>query len=444
MRLIKIFALLAAAALQTLAQLPSAPRLVAVKCGRLLDVKSGTYISDAVILIEGERVSRVGARLPVPAGARVIDLGGATVLPGLIDAHTHLLADYDGALGGDEANMLLTVARLGPAERALRGAALARETLEAGVTTVRDLGNSGAGGDVALRDAVRDGWVDGPRIVAATRALAPPGGQFGRLTPEAQRLIAQEYVTVSGADEARRAVRQAVYDGADCIKVIVDSGPRLLSAEELAAITSEARRAGLKVAAHVEGDAAARLAAEAGVDSIEHGYSLPDDVLRTMAAKKIFLVPTIQPAEFYVTVFGKSYGDELAAYAAGARRVTEAKQQVLARALKAGVRIAAGSDMYYRVPGQTRGQASLAVLRSYAAAGMSAAAVVRAATADAAELLGMSGQVGVLEPGAWADLVAFERDPLGDVSELGRARFVMKGGRVVRNDLNAGPRTPGR
>lgn len=442
MRPIKISILLAVCFMQTFAQAPARARLVAVRCGRLLDVKAGSVIRDAVILVEGERVVRVGSRLPVPAGARVIDLGGATVLPGLIDAHTHLLADYDGSRGGDDANMILTVAQLGAARRALLGAALAREALEAGITTVRDLGNSGAGGDVALRDAVRAGWVVGPRIVASTRALAPAGGQFGRLSAEAQRLIEQEYVTVSGAEEARRAVRQAVYDGADCIKVVVDAGPRRLTPEEMGVIVSEAHRAGRKVAAHVEGDEAARVAAEAGVDSIEHGYGLPEDVLGLMAAKKIFLVPTIQPADFYVRVFGKSYGDEIGEYEAGARRATEAKQQTLARAFRAGVRIAAGSDQYYRVPGQTRGQSSLRVLRSYAAAGMPALAIIRAATSEAADLLGMSGRVGVLEPGAFADLVAFEGDPLADLSELERARFVMKGGEVVRSELRDGAQAP--
>jgi imidazolonepropionase-like amidohydrolase len=174
------------------------------------------------------------------------------------------------------------------------------------------------------------------------------------------------------------------------------------------------------------------------VDSIEHGYDLPDDVLRLMAAKGIFLVPTIQPADFYVNVFGKSYGEQMGEYEAGARRVTEARQQTLARAVRAGVRIAAGSDMYYRVPGRTRGQASLAVFRSYAAAGLSPLQIIRAATADAAELLGTRDKIGVLEAGAAADLVAFDGDPLADVRVLERARFVMKGGQVVRDELRPG------
>jgi imidazolonepropionase-like amidohydrolase len=435
MRLIKIAALFASCSLAAFAQATAPPKTVAVKCGRLLDVRSGGLIRDAVILVEGEKIVKVGAGLPVPAGAQVIDLGSATVLPGLIDTHTHLLQNYDGGLGGDDPNMVLTVTQLGPAKRALLGAAMARETLEAGITTVRDLGNSGVGGDVALRDAVRAGWVVGPRIVASTRALAPAGGQFGRLPAEAQGIIEQEYVTVSGVEGARRAVRQAVYDGADCIKVIVDAGPRLLALEEVKTIVEEAHRAGRRVAAHVAGDRAARLAVEAGVDSIEHGYSLPDDVLKVMAEKKIFLVPTIQPAEFYVHVFGKAYGDHLREYAEGARGATEAKQRVLARALKAGVRIASGSDEYYQVPGKTRGQASLAVLRSYASAGMPPLEIIRAATVSAADLLGMREQIGAVGVGMMADLIAVEGDPLRDITDLERVRFVMKGGSVIRNEF---------
>ena len=159
-----------------------------------------------------------------------------------------------------------------------------------------------------------------------------------------------------------------------------------------------------------------------------------------MAAKRIFLVPTIQPADFYVSVFGKSYGAHIGEYEAGAKRATQAKQETLARALKAGVRIAAGSDLYYQVPGRTRGQAGLAVVRSYAAAGMSPLEIIRAATAGAAELLGTREKIGVVEPDAAADLVAFDGDPLSDINELERARFVMKGGRVIRNEIE--PRSP--
>ena len=181
----------------------------------------------------GESDPRRGRERRRAAGAKVIDLGNMLLLPGLIDSHTHLLQNYSPGIGGDDPNMLLTVATMSPARRALLGAAMGREDLEAGITTVRDVGNSGYNGDVALRDAIAAGWVTGPRMLVSTRALSAAGGQFGGLAAEAQSLLAQEYVVISGVEEARRAVRQAFYDGADLIKVIVNTGPRVVSLDEM-------------------------------------------------------------------------------------------------------------------------------------------------------------------------------------------------------------------
>jgi imidazolonepropionase-like amidohydrolase len=410
----------------------------AIRCGRLIDGKSDAPIINAVILIEGERITAVGAGVQIPPGADIIDLSNATVLPGLIDSHTHLLQNYDGALGGDDANMILTVTQLGNTRRALLGAAMGREDLEAGITTVRDLGNSGHNGDVALRDAIYAGWVVGPRIVASTRALAAAGGQFGEVSAETQKIIEQEYAVISGTEEARRAVREALYDGADCIKVIVNTGPRVVSLEEMKVIVEEAHRVGKKVAAHAIGDQATRIAAEAGVDSIEHAYTVPDDVLKMMAEKKIFLVPTDGPEETYLDIFIKSKHpspEELEQARAGLKQFLNGSRSRLARAIKAGVRIAAGSDMYYQLPGKTRGQASLTMLRAYGEAGMTPMQIIRAATLNAAELLGAQRRLGSLEIDKVADIIAVPDDPLKDISALEHVKFVMKGGKVIRNEL---------
>ena len=236
------------------------PKATLVRAAHLVDVKAGKILEDRGVWVEGDRIKEVGpiadVRKHAPRDVEEVDLGDVTILPGLIDCHTHLLTNFSKQMG-DDANMLLTVAQLGTARRALLGVAMAREDLEAGFTTVRDLGNSGVNGDVALREAIQAGWVVGPRIVASTRALSAPGGQFGGLAPEAQKLIEQEYVAISGVEEARRAVRQAFYDGADCIKVIVNTGPRMLSPEEMNVIVEEAHRVKKKVAAHVAGDQAA-------------------------------------------------------------------------------------------------------------------------------------------------------------------------------------------
>ena len=419
-------------------QTGGAGRVTAIRCGRLIDGKNDAPVSNAIILIEGERITAIGASLQIPPGAELIDLSNATVLPGLIDSHTHLLQNYDGALGGDDPNMILTVTQLGNTRRALLGAAMGREDLEAGITTVRDLGNSGHNGDVALRDAIYAGWVVGPRIVASTRALAAAGGQFGEVSAETQKIIEQEYAVISGTESARRAVRQAFYDGADLIKVIVNTGPRVVSLDEMKVIVEEAHRVNRKVAAHAIGDQATRIAAEAGVDSIEHAYTVPDDVLKMMAEKKIFLVPTDGPEETYLDIFVKAKKpspEELEQQRAGLQQFIKGSRSRLARALKAGVRIAAGSDMYYQLPGKTRGQASLTMLRAYSEAGMTPMQIIQAATINAAELLGAQRRLGSLETGKVADIIAVADDPLKNISALEQVKFVMKGGKLIKNEF---------
>ncbi len=415
-----------------------APKVTALRAGRLIDVKSGNVTTNAVILVEGSRIKAVGQNVQIPAGAEIIDLGSMTVMPGLIDVHTHLLQNYESSYGGDDPNMILTVTRLGTTKRALLGVAMGRQMLEAGFTAVRDLGNSGVNGDVALRDAIRSGWIVGPRIVASTRALSAAGGQFAGMTSEVQKLIEQEYVVVSGVEEARRAVRQAFYDGADCIKVIVDTHPRVMSLEEMKVIVEEAHRVGKKVAAHAVTPLACRVAADAGVDSIEHGYLITDDALKTMAQKKIYLVPTDYPAEFYITLYkppGTPTPEQLRQQEEGARGFVKSSQDRLARAVKMGVPIAAGSDEYYDYPGKTRGQASLMMFRAYAAT-MTPLQILRAATINAADLLaGDRALFGSIEAGKFADIIAIEGDPLKDITDLEKVRFVMKGGAVIKNEM---------
>lgn len=409
---------------------------LAIRAERLIDGKSDTVVKNAVVLVAGEKIVAVGSGLRIPAKATVIDLGNATLLPGLIDAHTHLLQNYDFALGGDDPNMVLTVTQMSPADRALLGAKMGREDLEAGITTVRDVGNSGINGDVALRNAINHGWVTGPRIVASTRALAAAGGQFGKLQSDAQALVEQEYREIGTVDDARRAVQRAFYDGADCIKVIVNTGPRVVSLEEMKAIVDEAHRVHKKVAAHAIGDDATRIAAEAAVDSIEHAYIVPDDVLKMMAAKKIFLVPTDYPEQFYESfVPANATPDERQEAEAGMRRFTKGSRDRLKRAVAAGVPIAAGSDEYYQVGKRTRGQSSTLIYDAYRESGMTPRQIIQAATLGAAELLGWDDRIGSVEKGKFADIIATSGDPFEDITELEKVKFVMKGGEVVRNEL---------
>jgi imidazolonepropionase-like amidohydrolase len=416
---------------------PSLPTITALRAASAVDVTRGTVIHDAVVIIQGDRIKAVGTGLAIPAGARRIDLGATTLLPGLIDAHTHLLDNRHGGNVDGKSAMLLGVAQMSTAKRALLGAAMGREALLAGFTTVRDLGNSGVHGDVALRDAIEAGWVTGPRIIAATRALAPAGGQFGALSREAQSIVDQEYAVISGVEEARRAARQAFYDGADCLKVIVNSGSRLLSVDEVKVIVDEAHRVGKKVAAHASTDQATRIAVEAGVDSIEHAYTISDDTLRTMAEKRIFLVPTDAPLEAYIEMYFNGRHptpEERASIETLAKPGLEESRKRLARAVKIGVPIAAGSDIYIIWPGKTRGEASLGMFRAYAESGMPSLEILRAATLNNASLLGRLSDFGSLEAGKLADIIGVAGDPLKSVTALEQVRFVMKNGEIVRND----------
>ncbi|MCY1360783.1 Imidazolonepropionase [compost metagenome] len=233
------------------------------------------------------------------------------------------------------------------------------------------------------------------------------GGQFQSVTPEAQHLLSQEYVQINGTDEARKAVRQAIYDGADCIKVIANSGSHRLSFEEMKAIAEEAKRANLPVAVHAtDGDGPSMIAVEAGVSSIEHAYTISETVLKKMAEKNIFLVPT------------DAYG------------VTRYQDRIK-RALKAGVKIAIGSDIYYEFPGRTRGQVSAGMYKTYTASGMTNIEVLRSATLNPADLIG-NNSIGSIEAGRFADIIAVKGNPLADIAALEQVVFVMKDGKVYQ------------
>lgn len=380
---------------------------IAITAKWMIDVRSGKEIPDVVILVEKNKITGVGSNLKIPDSVQIIALGDVTILPGLIDAHTHLLHQYYTRYGDDNSNRLLEMIQLGPAKRALLGARLAREMLEAGFTSVRDLGNSSINADIALRDAINNGDVIGPRMFVSTRALSPVGGQFQSVTPPTQQLLGQEYVQISGAEEARKAVRQAIYDGADCIKVIANSGSRRLSPEEMKVIVEEAKRANLPIAVHAtDGDGPSMIAVEAGVSSIEHAYTVSETVLNLMAKKNIFLVPTDVPG--------------VVKY-----------QERIKRAVKAGVRIAIGSDIYYEFPGKTRGQISAGMYKSYVASGMTNIEVLRAATLNPADLIG-NNSLGAIEVGRFADIIAVKGNPITDISVLEEVVFVLKDGKVYK------------
>ena len=401
-----------------------------VKTGKLLDVRKGTYIDGAAIWIEGDRIKEVGGLAEVqahaPRDAKLIDLSHATVLPGLIDCHTHLMARF--ASGPD--GYLLGLATKSQAFRALEGAADARITLNAGFTTVRDVENEGSGyADVALRDAISQGLVEGPRMQVATRAIAAVGqyNPFG-VSPDLMNFPTGAQM-VSGVEEARRAVREQIQYGADLIKVYADWQHPTLTVDEIRVIVEEAHKQGLKVAAHATTPEGIKNAVTAGVDSIEHGHRADREVLEMMKAKGIFLVPTVGVID---ASFERAKNDP----ANPQRRerleaLQRSIQQAMQEAMSLGVKIASGFD----ASGATNQGKNADELVALTKRGMSPIETIRAATLNAAELMSWQDRVGALEPGKYADLIAVDGDPLTDISVLQQVKFVMKGGSMVKDTL---------
>ncbi len=434
---------------QSAAQSPALMTLV--KAGRLLDPRTGNVLSPAAVLIENGKIKEVGSPSRVqanaPAGVRTIDLGSATLLPGLIDSHTHLLLNVSVPAEAEITRywafvpgLLLAVAAKSPAERVLLGAQMAREDLESGFTTVRNLGHSGIDGDAALRDAINAGRVPGPRILAAARKLTTPGGYFQALNPAVgDAIVQQEFLQVANPDEARRAVDEDLFYNVDLIKVALDDDGIGITVPVLTAIVEEAHRSHKKVAVHAQSKIAIQTAIDAGADSIEHGNDITDDQLKLMSEKGIFFdfTPTFYGG-FLPKIFDASIVMSPAfrsQYASGVERSRQRYDSLVLRVLKSGVKFAAGSDMCWFYPGKTRGQATATRFPTLHEAGMPSLDVIRAITTNAAEMLGWQDRVGSIEPGKFADLVAVAGDPIADITGLERVRFVMKDGQVVRNDL---------
>jgi imidazolonepropionase-like amidohydrolase len=451
-----------------------APTLTLVKTGRLLDPHTGNVLSPAAVLIENGKIKEVGSPSNVlahaPAGAKAIDLGGATLLPGFIDSHTHLLVDpvppaeverarhYNGAFAP---GLLLAIVE-SPSKRVLMGAQLAREDLESGITTVRNLGHSGIDGDTELRDAINAGRVVGPRILASGRKLITRGSYLQNLNPAlADAILEQEFLLIDGTDRARLAVRQNEFQNVDVIKVTADEN---LTVAELTAVTEEAHRTHLKVAVHAVDKTSIQTAIDAGADSIEHGNEATDAQLKQMRDKGTFFdfTPTSYGG-FFGKIFDgtiamsftlrperlgtdertrQRYNDLAQSLKSGAKFPDEPAERddqrynsLVQRVLRSGVKFAAGSDMGWFYPGETRGQASVSRFPTLHEAGMPSLDVIRAITTNAAEMLGWQDRIGAIEQGKFADLVAVDGDPIADITELERVRFVMKDGKVVRNDL---------
>lgn len=404
-----------------------APRVV-VRAGNLLDVKTGKTLADQAIVIEGDKIVSVGAIADVKAAAndKVIDLSHATVLPGLTDAHTHLTSDPKN-LG--YARLAISVPR-----EALTGARNARVTLEAGFTTVR---NVGAGGfsDVALRDTINAGEIPGPRMLVSGPALSITGGHCDN------NLLPFEYHATDdgvadGVAQVQHKVRENIKYGADLIKVCATGGvlskgddPQAsqYTLEEMKAIVADAHRLGRKVAAHAHGAQGILWASEAGVDSIEHGSYIDDAGIAEMKKNGTYLVPTLYLGDWFMENAEKNHMPDF--LLVKAKAIMPARRKNVAHAFAGGVKVAFGTDAAVYPHGLNAHEFAVMVKL-----GLTPLQSIQAATINAADLLGWSDKIGTIEPGKWADIIAVDGDPLRDVTTLERVKFVMKGGEVVKNE----------
>ena len=403
------------------------PSRIVLKAARLIDGKSATPIASPVIVIEGDRIVQVGSGIALPAEAQVIDLGGATLLPGLIDCHDHLTSNPEQsgykALG-------VSVPR-----ETLYGAANAAKTLSAGFTSVRNVGASGFS-DVALREAIDEGDLPGPRLLVSGPALGITGGHCDN------NLLPFEYHykdqgVADGPQEARAKVREVVKYGADLIKVCASGGvlskgdqpgTAQYTLDELKAIVEEAHRLGRRVAAHAHGAQSIKDAIRAGVDSIEHASLIDDEGIALAREHKTYLVMDIYNDDFILSE-GERVG-MLPESLEKERKLGQIQRDNFRKALRGGARMAFGTDGGVYPHGDNARQ--FAYMVKY---GMTPMETIQAATIQAADLLGWSDKVGSVEPGKLADLIAVRDDPLADIRALETVGFVMKGGKVIKNEL---------
>lgn len=412
------------------AQQPVSPETIVIRAGRLITAASSTATDNGVVVVQGDRIVAAGpaSQVTAPAGARVIDLSRHTVMPGLMDMHDHITGEPGD--GGDSAVLKETAGHA-----AIYGVLNARKTLDAGFTTVRNVGALGYS-DVALRDAINRGLVPGPRLYLATRGIGMTGGHadINGWSPEIHLPgVAQ---IVDGVDNVRRAVREQIKAGADHIKVTASGGilsvgdspdAQQFSFDELEAIVEEAGRLGRKVAAHAHSARAIVEASRAGVASIEHGSLIDEHGIAAMKEKGTFLVPTVYALDFIIQSGGEHGIPEYAREKA--RSIQKRQRANLKRAFEAGVKFAYGTDAGV-FPHGMNGRDFPVLVKEL---GVPPIEAIRQATVHAATLIGIEAQVGTLESGKWADIIAVPGNPLEDITRMLDVAFVMKGGRVVKS-----------
>lgn len=415
---------------------PAADKVMVLKAARLFDGKSKALMQNGVVIVQGDKIVDAGTNLPAPADAQVIDLGDATLSPGFMDGHTHLAHDFT-----DYKKERADQIDLNASEHALRASVHARRTLEAGFTTVRDLGSRLPSSkemiDVSLRNAINKGYIIGPRMLVATYGIGATGGHFDPTSGYRDMVFGREPDwsdgIADGPDAIRKAVRFEVKNGADVIKAAVSGGVFSLADEvdtpqltpqEMAALVDESHRLRKKVAVHCHGDQAAKDAIEAGVDSIEHGSFLKPETLTLMKNKGTYLTPTLMATEWIMSKID-TYP---AAVQAKARAAAAARSDMFRNAVKMGLKISFGTDAGVFPHGQNAKEFKLMV-----DLGLPAIEALKTATGNSADLFGIAQKVGTIEKGKLADVIAMPGDPTSDITATEHVSFVMKEGKIIRN-----------
>ena len=397
-------------------------QVTAIRAGHLIDPASGKVADNQVIAVKDGKIESVGGS--VPAGAQVIDLSKQWVMPGLMDAHTHITMNLPPAPAGVSA-WEASLAKESTAMRALQGLHQAQDVLQSGFTTIRDVGNAGNFADTALREAIEKGWFVGPTIINAGKIIAAFGGQSHGYAPEQGRLWDFEYLDADNPAEIRKAIHQDIYYGAKVIKLVADNENYIYTEEDIRAAADEAHKAGLKLAVHVYGGQAATNVINGGADSVEHGFTLTDEQLQLMKQKGTYLAGTDFPYEHMA-----AFGSMVVSFEAQEK----AKQVLdrLARAYKIGTKLVFSTDDVANLPGKNRGQMSMDFLAVWTKAGVPAPAILKAMTTNCADLLGIAKERGAIAAGQYADIIATTANPLQDIQALQNVVFVMKEGHVVK------------